>query len=231
MRELEIEAAWHGLSSCDKCSIQDLVLFADLDAADFNAIHLPIDDLWLPPGAVLYRADQPAAALFTVREGLVKLEQYLPDGTRRIVSLAARGDVLGLEATVAETYGQTAVALQPAQVCRIPKGIVGRLSQKLSRQLMRKWHDSVQTAHACIRDLSTGPARQRLARLFLVLAPPQVRRCRLFGREYVGALLGVTTETASKTVAEFKRLGLVADVAPNVFERDVESLETIAAGG
>ncbi len=230
MRDLAIEAAWHGLSDCDKCPIQDLVLFADLEKADFNTIHLPIDDIWFPPGAALYQADEAAGALFTVRSGLVKLEQYLTDGTRRIVSLAGQGDVLGLEATVSPVYEHTAIALQPTAVCRIPKGIVGRLSDKLNRQIMRKWHESVQKAHACTRDLSTGAARQRVARLFLFLASADSARCRLFSREDVGALLGVTTETASKTVAEFKRLGLVREVAANVFERDIAALERIAAG-
>ncbi len=231
MKQQEIEAAWHGLSSCEKCPIQDLVLFADLQSDDFKAIHLPIDDIWLPPGAVLYTEEQAAHALYTVREGLVKLEQYLVDGTRRIVSLASQGDVLGLEATIAEDYENTAIALQPTKVCRIPKEVVARLSPKLHRQLMRKWGESVQAAHACIRELSTGSARQRVARLFLLLAPDSARRCRLFGREDVGALLGVTTETASKTVAEFKRQGAVTEVAVNLFERNVPALEAIAAGG
>ncbi|MEJ2623721.1 MAG: Crp/Fnr family transcriptional regulator [Pseudolabrys sp.] len=230
MKELAIEAAWHGLSACDECPIQDLVLFADLDAADFKAMHQPIDDVWLPPGATLYQADEAANAVFTVRSGLVKLEQYLSNGTRRIVSLTTQGDVLGLEATVAESYEHTAIALQPAAICRIPKAIVGQLSQKLNRQLMRKWHDSVQKANVCTRELSTGNARQRMARLFLFLAPAETERCRLFGREDVGALLGVTTETASKTVAEFKRQGLITEVATNVFARDIAALERIAAG-
>jgi CRP/FNR family transcriptional regulator, anaerobic regulatory protein len=230
MRDLEIDAAWQGQADCDHCSIRDLVLFADLGAEDFGAIHLPIDDVRLPAGATLYRADQPAAALFTVREGVVTLEQYLPDGTRRIVGLARQGDVLGLEATLADSYEHTAVVLQTAAVCRIPREVVGRLSPRLHRQLMRKWHDSVQNAHLCIRDLSTGSARQRVARLFLLLAAPDRDRCRLFGREEVGALLGVTTETASKTVAEFKRAGLVREVAANVFERDMAALEQVADG-
>jgi len=230
MKSVEIEAAWHGLASCDCCPIQDLVLFADLEAADFTAIHQPIDDLWLPPGATLYRSEQSASALFTLREGLVKLEQYLSDGTKRIVSLAGPGDVLGLEAMLADSYEHAAIALQPSKVCRIPKAVIGALSSKINTQLMRKWHESVRKAHACTRDLSTGNARQRVARLFLLLAPPEARRCRLFGREDVGALLGVTTETASKTVAEFKRQGLVREIAVNLFERDIAALERIADG-
>jgi CRP-like cAMP-binding protein len=230
MKGLEIDAAWHGLSSCDHCPIQELVLFADLNAEDFKSIHLPIDDIWLPPGATLFRAEEPATALFTVREGLIRQDQYLPDGTRRIVGLASRGDVLGLEATVADVYGQTAVALQPAKVCRIPSAVITQLSPKINAQLMNKWHVSVRKAHELIRDLATGSARQRVARLFLILPPAESRRCRLFGREDVGALLGVTTETASKTVAEFKRLGVVREIAANLFERDTAALDQIAAG-
>ncbi len=219
-----------GQSACEQCRIQDRVLFADLDAGDFSALAGPIDDVELPPGGTLYHAGQPATALYTVRTGVIKLEQYLADGTRRIVGLASQGDLLGLEGTVAETYEHTAIALHPASVCRIPKTIIDGMEPKLNRQIMRKWHDSARKAHACIRDLGTGHARQRVARLFLVLAPPSTPRCRLFGREDVGALLGVTTETASRTIAEFKRHGLVAEVATNVFTRDIAALERIAAG-
>lgn len=228
MKETEIEAAWHGLSSCERCSIHDLALFADLEPADFNAIHLPIDDIWLPPGSLLYHADQSADAVFTVREGLLKSEQYLKDGAPRIVSLAGTGDILGLEALTSDVYEHAAIALQPSKVCKIPKEVISRLSTKLHRQLMRKWHDSVRRAHDCIRELATGSAKQRVARLFLFLAPPEASRCRLFGREDVGALLGVTTETASKTVAQFKRGKLVREIAPNLFERNIGALRRIA---
>jgi CRP-like cAMP-binding protein len=219
-----------GRSACERCRIHDRVLFADLDAGDFDALGEPIDDLDLRPGDILYRAGQPAAALYTVRTGMIKLEQYLSDGTRRIVGLASQGDVLGLEGTVAASYEHTAIALQPASVCRIPKPIITRMEPKLTRQLMRKWHDAARKAHAGIRDLSTGHARHRVARLFLLLAPPSTHRCRLFGREDVGALLGITTETASRTIADFKRHGLVAEVAGNVFTRNIAALNRIAAG-
>lgn len=231
MRENEIEAAWHGLASCEQCSIRDLVLFADLKGGDFSAVHLPIEDLWLPVGAALYQPGQAANHVFTIREGLFKLEQYLPDGSHRIVSLLGQGDVAGLEATVADSYEHAAVALAPAKVCRIPRDVVARLSPKLHRQLMKKWHDAVQRSHECTRELSTGSARQRMARLFRLLAPEGARRCRLFGRDDIGALLGITPETASRVVAEFKRGGTVTEIAPNIFERDLGTLDGIAAEG
>ncbi|CUW41290.1 Putative transcriptional regulator, Crp/Fnr family [Magnetospirillum sp. XM-1] len=231
MRDHEIEAAWRGLASCEQCSIRDLVLFADLKGEDFGIIHLPIEDIRLAAGAALYQAGQAAGHVFTVREGLFKLEQYLPDGSHRIVSLLGQGDVAGLEATVAESYEHTAVALSPAKVCRIPRDVVSRLTPKLHRQLMKKWHDAVQRSHECTRELSTGSARQRIARLFRLLAPEAAPDCRLFGREDLGALLGITPETASRVVAEFKRLGVVTETAPNVFRRDLGQLDAIAGEG
>ena len=231
MRDHEIEAAWQGLASCEQCQIRDLVLFADLTGEDFNAVHMPIEDLWLPPGSALYQPGQAATHVFTVREGLFKLEQYLPDGVKRIVSLLGQGDVAGLEATVGEVYEHAAVALQSAKVCRIPKDVIARLTPKLHRQLMKKWHDAVQRSHDCTRELSTGSARQRLARLFLMLAPGSVGQCRGFGREDMGALLGITPETASRGVAELKRGSAVIEVAPNLFERDLVVLEKIAEDG
>jgi len=100
----------------------------------------------------------------------------------------------------------------------------------LNRQLIGKWHDMVQRSHQCARELSSGSARQRLARLFLLLAPPSVEHCRLFGREDVGALLAITTETASRVVSDFKRRKVVTEITSNVFRRDIAVLQTIADG-
>ena len=230
MREPEIQAAWHGLVACENCAIRDLVLFAGLKDEDFKGIHLPIQDLWLPPGACLYRSGDTADYLYTVREGLIKLEQYLPDGTRRIVNLLSRGHVSGWEAMTTDHYEHTAIALQSSAICKIPKDVVVRLGPKLLGQLMKKWHESMITTQECLRDLTSGSARQRVARLFLALPVPKGGRCHLFGREDVGALLGVTTETASRTVADLRRSGAVREITPNVFERDEAELERIAAG-
>jgi CRP-like cAMP-binding protein len=213
---------------CDQCDIRELALFADLTRADLGP-NPHIQDLHLSAGAFLYRADDPGVAIYTVREGLLKLEQYLPDGTQRIVSLLGPGQVAGLEAMVAGAYEQSAVALQSTRVCRLPIGIVARLSGKLHRQLMKKWHEAVLKAHACTRELATGSARQRVARLFLMLTPPDSSHCRLFGREDMGALLGVTTETASRTVAEFKRTGVIREITANSFDYEPEAMKRIAA--
>jgi len=67
---------------------------------DFSLIHRPIDDLSYPAGAYLYRQGSQGINLFTLRSGLVKLVQYLSDGTQRIVRLLHPGTIAGLDSLV-----------------------------------------------------------------------------------------------------------------------------------
>lgn len=234
MRHGQIEAAWRGRAECRNCGIRDLVLFADLQEQDFALIHLPIEEIRFEPGAALFHVGDEGDAVFTVRDGLIKLVQYLPDGTQRIVRLVRPGAVVGLEVLAGQRYQHAAVVLHPTLVCRIRQQVVDRLNRetpRLYRQLMAKWHASVNLADECLTELNTGTARQRLARLFLHLVDDNPDdRCRLLRREDVGALLSVTTETACRVVADFKRAGLVHEEGDNVFRCDRDGLLAVAQG-
>lgn len=220
MRYSQIEAAWKGSADCQSCGIRDLVLFADLTEPDFKLVHLPIDEMIFQPGTTLYEAGKDGRTLFTIRSGIVKLVQYLPDGTQRIVRLLRRGAVAGLEILVGAPCEHTAVALQEVSVCRIPCEVIDRLNRetpRLHHQLMHRWHQSLRQADEWLTELSTGSARERLARLLLQISAEEPERpVRIFSREDLGAMLGITMETASRTVAEFKRTGLIVETAPNI---------------
>lgn len=224
-----------GTADCRDCGIRDLVLFAELHEDDFDLIHLPIDEIALDPGASLYEAGCEGKALFTIRSGLVKLVQYLPDGTQRIVRLLRQGATAGLEVLVGQPYEHTAIVLRPTVVCRLPKEVVERLSRETPRlhsQLMRRWHAALRQADEWLTELSTGSARQRVARLMLhFLDDGGGTRFRLTSREDIGAMLGITTETASRTVAELKRAGVIRAAGHNDFTCDRAALEDIAANG
>lgn len=231
MKRTQIDAAWQGTANCSDCGIRDLVLFADLTEPDFNLIHLPIDEIAFDVGATLYSAGSDGTTLYTIRSGLVKLVQYLPDGTQRIVRLLKNGSTVGLEAILGQAYEHTAIALQPTQVCRVPRQVVERLNRETPRlhtQLMQRWHAALRQADDWLTELSTGKAPQRLARLLLQLA--ETDGCvSLFSREDVGSMLGITTEHASRTVAEFKRNGVLTEIGQNRYRCDMEQLESIAA--
>jgi CRP-like cAMP-binding protein len=224
--------AWSGEADCRNCSLRSTALFAGLEEQDFELIHRPIDQFRLQPGDLLYRAAQQAEHLYTIRHGLVKLVQFLPDGSQRIVRLMRGSDVIGLEALLDAPYEHDAVVMQPTEVCCLPVGVVRSLSQqnpRLHQELLSRWQRALKDADAWITHLSTGSAKQRVARLLLRLANDAASsECELFGREDMGAMLGITTETASRTIAEFKRQSLLVESGPNRFLLDIPNLSRIA---
>ncbi|MBB4286671.1 Crp/Fnr family transcriptional regulator [Roseospira goensis] len=232
MRGKSIEAAWRGQAECHACGVRETALFSALREADFALIHLPIDEIQFEPGAALYHVGDPGQAVFTVRTGLVKLVRYLADGSQRIVRLLRPGDTAGLEAVLGQEYEHTAIALRPTLTCRIPREVVNRLAEgtpRMHAQLMQRWQRSVQQADAWLTSLSTGGAKARVARLLLLLMDEgAATECELFGREDMGAMLGVTTETASRIVAEFRREGILTELGPNRYACDVAALGRIA---
>ncbi len=232
VKNVTLREAWSGEADCLNCTLRTSVLFAGLDEGDFEHIHEPIDQFVLKPGATLYRTGDSADHMYTVRHGLLKLVQFLPDGGQRIVRLARTTDVIGLEALVESVYHHQATALQETEVCRFPTEVVRRLAQEnphLHEELMRRWQRALSQAHAWLTELSTGSARQRVARLLLrLIRETDDSECDLFGREDMGAMLGITTETASRTIADFKRRSLLVETRPNHFLLDVPNLRRIA---
>ncbi|MBK7422613.1 MAG: Crp/Fnr family transcriptional regulator [Propionivibrio sp.] len=233
MKVKKILAAWRGEPQCEKCQVRHLALFSDLAESDFMGLHLHIEDLEFPAGTIIYHSDEPGRALFTIRSGVVKLVQCLPNGTQRIVRLLRQGATLGLEAVLGEPYRHAAITMQDALICRIPATAIHQLnaqSPTLYTQLMRRWQQSVEQADEWLTFLSTGTARARVARLFLHLNGDSGDAiCQLFGREDVAAILGITSETACRIVAEFSRDKVINALSSNRFECDLLRLEEISS--
>ena len=233
MNKATFKEAWTGEADCHICVLRSSVLFAGLKEDDFECIHSPIDVLTLPEGSLLYRTGEEGRYMYTLRQGLIKLVQYLPDGGQRIVRLLRATDVAGLEALLGQPYQHDAVILNKAELCRLPIDIIQCLDQKnptLHRELMARWQRALSEADAWLTELSTGSSRQRVARLLLRLTNGNAdATCELFSREDMGAMLGITTETASRTIAEFRRQRLIVEFEPNHFRCNLPGLEKIAA--
>ena len=232
MKPISLHEIWMGEAKCRHCTVRNSALFAGLQEADFRHIHQPIKDVALTPQDTLYRMHERGGALFTLRSGVMKLLQYLPDGSQRIVRLLKDSDVLGLEALVDQPYQHDAVALTDCEICAIPASVIERLGREQPRlypELMARWQQALSEADAWLTELTTGTARQRVARLLLRLScPDRGDRLPLFGREDMGAMVGLTTETVSRTIAELRRQGVLRDHGANLQECDRETLRRIA---
>ncbi|WP_316368044.1 Crp/Fnr family transcriptional regulator [Candidatus Thiodiazotropha sp. CDECU1] len=232
VKNVSFKEARDGVADCLKCSLRESVLFANLEEKDFEKLHDPIDQYTLPVGSTLYHTGDRGERMYTVRSGILKLVQYLPDGSQRIVRLIRSTDITGLECIVGETYQHDAVVLQETEVCALPVRVVESLSKEnpaLHKELLNRWQRALKEADAWLTELSTGSAKQRVARLLLRLVKDtQMSECSLFAREDMGAMLGITTETASRTIAEFKRQSLLIETSVNQFLLDIPNLQRIA---
>lgn len=230
-----VNAAWEGADKCRDCGVRHLVLFADLNQEDFNLIHSPIDDYDLDAGETLYQESSPPQFIYTIRSGLVKLVHYLPNGNYRIVRLLKQGDVGGMEALNGTPYLHHAIALENTSVCRIPTVEIEHLDQKsprLFKQLTARWQKVISDADIWLANLTVGSAKKRVASLLLYLATRNETKgdCSfLLGREDMGALLGITTETASRVTAEFKRDGIIKEEHHHVCINSKKLEEIISA--
>jgi CRP/FNR family transcriptional regulator len=218
-----------GNADCMHCSLRNSALFHGLTEDDFKQFHKPVDQLTLQSGQVLYKMGDSGSHLFTVRSGLLKLVQSLPGGTQRVVRLLHSTDVLGLEILVSDKYEHEVVALRPTEICRYPVEAVNVLSRSnpvLHKDLMAQWKKALTEADAWLTHLSTGPAKKRMANLLLRLVEgADSVECYIFNREDMGSILSLTTETASRTISELEKSGLMKKLSHNHYQLNIHGLQ------
>lgn len=223
---------WVGRAKCSVCEVRNIVLFSGLSNEELDSILHPIDNLHAPASTTLYEQGSTGSSVFTLRQGMIKLTVSQNDGGNRIVRLLLPGDIAGLEALLAQPYKHTATVLHDADLCRIPVKLVNQLDQKkpkLHRQLLLRWQKAVDQADALISCLASGKTEARVARLLLKMnCTDQQSRGYMLNREDMGSLLGVTTETASRAMAELKRRGLVREEKGFCVYCDRQALAVIA---
>ncbi len=226
-----IEEVWREASKCELCGIRDLVLFADLNEEDFKRIHQPIVDLHIKTFQSLYRSDDSPDFVYTIRSGLVKLVNYSTDGRYRIVRLLGKGDLAGIEVLGGQPYAHCAEALEPLSVCRIPVSEVLRInreSPRLHQQMITRWQRISADADYWITDLSTGPARERVIRLLLHMASiSEQGSFFLPSREDMGAMLAITTETASRMISTLRSEKVLQLLEKNRASINVEQMNAL----
>lgn len=238
MRYVKIRSEWLGHSDCSTCQVRSDALFSVLDQADIEPIACKLDDMSFPASSVVFHQGALPDAVYTVREGAIKLIRYLANGDRRIVGVLKPGDLAGLEAFSDEPYSCSGITLGEVRACRIPSSLICSLAEKneaLRRRIFEKYQAALRESGAWLSELAagSGSARVRMARLLLRLrrsnSCDEVFR---FGVEDLGAMLGISVETASRVLAALKRENVLGPASRGQFHfsADLSALERIAAG-
>ncbi len=217
---------------CGPCPVRGFDLFAGLSHHRAGEMLRGIDHLEYAARASIYPTGENSPFLYVVREGLIKLSHSLPNGAERIVRILEPGDTAGLEALFGDPYHHTAVTLTPARLCRVPVALLEQLDREVPdfhRHLLRQFQRSLYQAEAVLTNLATGTAHGRVARLLLFLARNHgTQSVTLISREDMGAILGITTESASRIVAQFRRNGALTHCKGGICTGNLSRLAELA---
>ena len=215
-------------------------LLSELCGPDIAARLGPLRVTHFGHREIIYRECRNPRCVHLVISGLVKLVSHVTEGRTRIVRLLSAGDFLGLDGLFGNTYRQTAATLGEVSLYRIPMPLLQRLKSgepQLYCRLLEHWYVHLGYADTWITQFSTGPIRPRVARLLRFLARSEsaveLPRVRLLTCEEMAEVLGVTPESVSRSLAEFKRDGLLRRAEksdPEVFFCDPPRLEAVAQG-
>jgi CRP-like cAMP-binding protein len=165
-----------------------------------------------PPGSTLYNEGTGIEALYVVRRGIIKLLRYVGDGSARIVRLHNRASIIGLNGLLGEAHDHTAIAVDEVQVYQLPLVLLMPLRDNDPAAyscLIEQWGHYLNSADTWISEFSSGPIRSRVARLlrFLVEFDSETgsEELKLLTGVEMAEVLGVTPESVSRVIADFKR--------------------------
>jgi len=187
----------------------------------------------------IYFEGSAAQSVFYIDTGMVKLISYMPNGRARIVRILGRGGILGLEGLLQEgLYKHTAVSVGGVKMFRVAVPRFRSLMQhnsELTAKIIEHWHNHLFYADTWITQFSAGAIKSRVARLVNFLGTIEYGNdstsVRLLTCEEMAEVLGVTPESVSRVLAQFKRdqlLSSIQDRPFEVFRRDQSGLQAIA---
>jgi CRP/FNR family transcriptional regulator len=171
----------------------------------------------IKPHRLIFVESEPAENVFNVTDGAVKIYKMLPDGRRQITGFLFHGDFLGL--VFNETYAYSAESLMQTKLCRFPRHKLESLLNelpKLEQRLLGAASHELAAAQDQMVLLGRKSARERMASFLLMLSKVAERHGQPdnsivipMSRADIGDYLGLTIETVSRTMTQFKSQGLI----------------------
>lgn len=224
-----------GKGHCITCSVRSITLFAGLQPDELAQIQsFQPAVLRFDPQEVIYHQGTEARYAYTLRQGFIKIVNTLPDGRSHIVQLLRDGDFFGFGGLSGTTYKYSAVALNVVEVCRLPLAELLKLKEthpKIEQEMVRRWLERLHRTEQMLVELGAKKASERLASFLLRWCAgnqPNTWVNLPLNRSEIGELLGVTIETVSRFLADWKRQGLITEARGNVQILDPEGLRALA---
>jgi CRP-like cAMP-binding protein len=180
---------------------------------------------------VLHREGEPAARLYAVRAGRVKLFRLDEAGREHVTAVLESGDLFGFESVFGGPYKSSAATLAESELCLASASDLRSLARTVpnfAMDLARYLWDRIERMHERQVYVAGPGARAKVAGFLLHQLPAEpkgdpVVTHHLNLRE-MGAVLGLTPETVCRALSELKAKGILASHRGGARVRDLRGL-------
>ena len=191
-------------------------------------------------GKVLFSEGEPADALWAVKEGLVHIIKFGPEGREIVLEVIPPGELFGAVAALeGRSYPASAVAVEPSQVWCLPASLARELCQKhptLRSAILDQVTGRLREAHDRLRSIALERVEQRLARILLALAEKiGQRRGKIMelnvSRQELADMIGTTVETTIRITSRWQHAGLISSSRHRIALTDPQGIQKIVKNG
>jgi len=201
-----------------------------VDAREIRELHRLATAVYFRSGATIFSEGEPAANVFGLSQGVVRLYKLLPDGRRQVLAFALPGDFLGMP--LAKRHNFSADAIGEVALCRFSGDELAAFIQS-SPNIMRRLIEfailQLDMAQDQLLLLGNGSAEEKVA-IFLVSWRNRLARLSVFSetvplpmrRQDIADFLGLKLETVSRTLAKLEQKNVIRLVPKGVFLTGLE---------
>jgi len=202
---------------CDACKVRAIAACGPLSADERKRLTAIMKTVTFAPHRLIFMETAPAASLYNVTDGVVKIYKMMPDGRRQVTGFLFPGDFLGLIQN--DSYAYSAEAVTETRLCQFPRVRLEMLLRelpKLEQRLLGMASHELAAAQDQMVLLGRKSARERVASFLLMLAKaterqgPQADLIAVpMTRSDIADYLGLTMETVSRSLTQLSSENLI----------------------
>nr|WP_246407900.1 Crp/Fnr family transcriptional regulator [Microvirga lupini] len=191
-------------------------------------------------GDIVFTAGEPACAVHVLVSGVVHLVQCTPNGSRIIVKYVRPGEVFGSPALLGRFYPTDAITVTDCLELQWPSEVMRWLVDRnpaMALNVIRNLEARLREMESRVRDLSTEPVEQRLARAILQLVDTYGQLTEEgveipfpVSRQDLADLIGCTLHVVSRTLSTWETQRRVKRYRRRLVIADVEAVAGVLYG-
>jgi CRP/FNR family transcriptional regulator, cyclic AMP receptor protein len=208
------------VEDCRSCTLSSKGFFCHLPKSVMEAFQLIKYTIGYSAGATLFVEGQACRGIYILCRGRVKQSVTSSDGHTLILRVSRPGEVLGLNAAIAELpYETTAETGQSCQLNFVKRTDFLKFLTEHGAACMsaaQQLSSECQQAYQQLRSFTMSSSSQRMARLILEWSQEDSGPATAHGikvaltHDEIAQIIGMSRETVTRTLASFRKQGIAS---------------------